>query len=337
MTKTSHLIIARTRLVALVFACLILTLLYAGALPAGAQTPPCTQPPPDDPHPRIARYDTVYVTFDSSVSDPQQRQQILQGMNAWTQANLENGSGIAFVQGPPPSYLSDPTTALFQNMTVSRTVNGVTTVATDVTAITSYGPARSDGSLRSFTVTFNDGALADPGDPSQGIPADPSKGPYYNPSLPGYDTVYRKKTQHELGHPLGAGDIPGAETPGGSVMNGPVRNCPNDNCGHQPLDITPCDKQTVADTYPTLPECDPYAAELCTANLGYMNLFTCQCEGVWYYWNPDPYGGGGYGSPCNHTYSCTPAYTGVWVEDEEGGGHWDMEFDSWACYYEGCY
>jgi hypothetical protein len=79
----------------------------------------------------------VYVTFDPSIpSNSAQKQQILAGMAAWTQANQENGTWISFVEGPPPANMADPTTALFQNMTISRTVNGVTTVATDITAMT---------------------------------------------------------------------------------------------------------------------------------------------------------------------------------------------------------
>lgn len=336
MTKFPHLINPRACLVTLSLASIILTFLYVVVLQVGAQTTPCTTPPPDNPHPRLAKYDTVYVTFDPSIpSNSAQKQQILAAMADWTQANQENGSWISFVEGPPPANMTDPTTALFQNMTISRTVNGVTTVATDITAITTYDATHLDGSLKSFTVTFNDGALADPGDPSQGIPADPTQGPYYNPNLPGFDTVYKKKTHHEFGHTLGLGDVPGAETPGGSVMNGPARNCPNDNCGNQPQDITQCDKNVAAANYITLPTCDPEAASLCEINGGFVNPVTCLCQGITIYYDPN-YGGGG-GGPCNDTYSCTAAYTGVWVDDGGGTGHWDMEFDSWACYYEGCY
>jgi predicted Zn-dependent protease len=55
--------------------------------------------------------------------------------------------------------------------------------------------------------------------------------PYYDPNAAGYDTVFKKKTYHEVGHSLGLCDVVRSlQQPGGSVMNTSVDNCANDVC-----------------------------------------------------------------------------------------------------------
>jgi len=187
-----------------------------GGLSVSSQTPPCTAPPIDpDGHPQYSQGDTVYCEFNSNIT-PDQRDQILRGLNSWSDANQSNNSGVRFVEGPPPAIGNGqiPAQTFFQNGTIYQ--NG--SVATHVTALTTYNGTRPDGSIASTTITFNTGgALADP--------SNPQSGPYYNPNLPippgapsnGYDTVFEKKTRHEVGHPLGLGDITGTQQPRGSV------------------------------------------------------------------------------------------------------------------------
>jgi hypothetical protein len=69
-------------------------------------------------------------------------------------------------------------------------------------------------------------------------PADPNSGPFYNPALPGYDSIFQKETEHETGHGMGLADVdPNCQQSGQSVMNRSVADCPNDNCGMSPLDF----------------------------------------------------------------------------------------------------
>ena len=112
---------------------------------------------------------------------------------------------------------------------------------------------RWDGNkLREVTVFFNEAVLANP--------VDPNSGPYRDPTKPGYDTIYEKNTLHEVGHPMGLNDVPAANREAGkSVMNQGVPNCPNDSgpCSKQPLDVQPCDNDTINSMLQFLPPPPP--------------------------------------------------------------------------------
>ena len=92
--------------------------------------------------------------------------------------------------------------------------------------------AGSDGYLESMTITFN---IFDAG------VSPTSNDPYFDPTQPGYDTIFQKNMQHGMGHGLGLFDASEPQTSGDTVMNNARQNCPNDNCGNQPITVKPCD------------------------------------------------------------------------------------------------
>lgn len=77
--------------------------------------------------------------------------------------------------------------------------------------------------------------------------------PYYDPSKPGYSTVFGKKVRHEAGHTQGL-DEPPNQQPGKSMMNQGA-NCVNDDCDSQPDDVQPCDNTRINQVpgYPSPP------------------------------------------------------------------------------------
>ena len=87
-------------------------------------------------------------------------------------------------------------------------------------------------------------------------------GTYYDPTQPGYSTIFVKKTFHELGHLLGENDEPivsmlqscGGQTAGISVMN---NQCGiNDQGNNQPTGFQLCDANTIS-TNPQIPPPPP--------------------------------------------------------------------------------
>lgn len=169
------------------------------------------------------------------------------------------------------------------------------TVATNFAASFHASSTNPDGTVQSATITFNtNGALANPGDPALGI--QPGTDPFYDPTKTGYDTIFEKESEHEMGHPLGLTDMNGPA--GASVMNGDTSNCPNDNCGRKPVGVTPCDRDVSGQFYsggttpplsgggpcdPSDPTCgrkagcyyDPIAAQSCP---GYYDPTWCLCD-----------------------------------------------------------
>jgi len=211
-----------------------------GEVSTQAQSPcnPETKPPvrsPDSTRPFFRQGDTVYVVIESSINAQGQIDQIWRGLNSWS-----NVAGIQFTPGPPPvpHSSSDPTIIYFQNANLGRVPY----------ASTSYGGTHGDGSLANATITFNTSART--GETA----SSPNDGPFYNPSLPGYDTIFQKETEHEIGHPMGLGDALGIN--GETVMNRSAYDCPNDNCGMKPVEVTPCDKSAAGEVQ-RVPPPDP--------------------------------------------------------------------------------
>src|SRR5881227_394774 len=95
-----HKPLVRRTLIALGFA----AILFAFKLPqVSAQTStPCTSPPIDISHAIFKTGDTVYTTFNNNIQGDE-RNQILSGLNAWTDADSRNGSGVQFNGNPPPT------------------------------------------------------------------------------------------------------------------------------------------------------------------------------------------------------------------------------------------
>jgi hypothetical protein len=216
--------------------------------PAQAQAGPCdpaSKPPvrPTDPNkPFIRQNETVYVIINSSITATTQINQIGAGLASWNSANsMSGGTGIQFTIGAPPANgpfpgNEQPTVIYFQNANLGNP---------NVAAQTTYNGHHADGSLASATITFNTGAMASPGNPSSG--------PFYDPNLPippgqssnGYNTIFQKETEHEIGHPMGLADHNGPN--GGSVMNNAAANCANDVCGRKPVNVAPCDRTSSQD------------------------------------------------------------------------------------------
>ena len=89
-----------------------------------------------------AKDKTVYYDF-GNITDPAIQNQIAGAANLWTAANSSNGSGVRFVQGPPPQGATGYGTITFQTGTVS---NGI--------ANTSYSGV-SGTTFTGATITFD--------------------------------------------------------------------------------------------------------------------------------------------------------------------------------------
>jgi hypothetical protein len=170
------------------------------------------------------RNSTVYYTFDSSVVEQNLIRAAKDAMNAWGNANANNGSGVTFTPASGNANL------VWQQ--------GASTA----------GPANTD-----FTGKF---------DPTDGhitsqititVDAANQGGTWFDPSGT-FPNTFRnqllKACLHELGHTMGLADQAtdrtktcGNETPAGSVMN---QFCGvGDIGGNIPLSIPKCDKQGV--------------------------------------------------------------------------------------------
>lgn len=269
----------------------------AGPCPAGAA------PDQKTSGSRFKQGDAVVAVMDESL-DAGMRGQVSGSLTAWNNLNSQNGSGVYFYDYYAPlegaggsGYVADPTTITYRAGTLYNSDGSVDTATAARFSVTSN---YADGTIHTATLTFNTGgAMAQPGDASQGVPPDPSAGPFYNPNLAGYDTIFQKETGHEIGHGMGLADQNAGQN-GASIMNGAVANCPNDSCGRKPLNPTPCDSSVVAQ--------EPQ-----------------------YHVFYDGGGGGGGGEYYGDYYGgyCTPYYW-VYYESWDGGKTWDIVDVSYA-------
>lgn len=267
-------------------------------------------------------HSTVYVTIDNSLNDAQ-RNQIIQAISEWNHANASyNTSGVQFVIGDPPAGGGNTLhitqgTVYVDNSTNPPTYNttGSGDVATGIAAYTHRDNNDSAGNLTSATIALNTGGALS-------LPTYPNSGPFYDPTKPGYDSVFLKAILHEIGHTMGMADAPGkpnqTQPPQNSVMNLFVGGCPNDYCtiqnqpgGNLPKTVTQCDNDAVNDV--------PSYGEIASGGGGQDPP----------YWNPDPdtsSSGGGY---CYHEYSCHDYYTCTGDKDQM-----DCEYAGTDCYEE---
>jgi len=168
---------------------------------------------------------TVVVSM-SGLSSEQQRQVniALENMNT---NNRANGSNVQFVgHGSGLPGANGQYTLTIQNGSL------------DTGTVAQLDAIPVGGQITSATMTFNTGAATHDGQPGSS--------PYYVQGADGYDTVFIKKTLHELGHAMGLGDSTRPQTAGNSIMNtsrGP--NCQNDVCNNQATSVQPCDNAAI--------------------------------------------------------------------------------------------
>ncbi|MDT5270846.1 MAG: hypothetical protein QOH49_3032 [Acidobacteriota bacterium] len=263
-----------------------------------AQTSTCAagaQPPTDTSHAIIRSGEIVYCIIDNSITDQNEINQISRGLDSW---NAQNSSSIQFVLGAPPangpfSTGVENTVFVFQNGNLGNTPY----------AQTEFTSTHADGSLASATITFNTGGAR---------ASQTGTAPFYDPNLPvppgmssnGYDTIFQKETEHEIGHPMGLNDADGPD--GGSVMNRAAWGCPNDTCGRKPLGVTNCDGST--------------AQQVSNRPLPYTGYTGGGGGGG---------GGGSYDGGGGYYDYCTPYYW-VYYESWDDGKTWDIVDVSYA-------
>jgi hypothetical protein len=68
--------------------------------------------------PRWSAGTTVYYDY-GNITNPAIKAQIKAAADKWTAANANNGSGVSFVEGPPPQGATGYSSATFQTGTVS--------------------------------------------------------------------------------------------------------------------------------------------------------------------------------------------------------------------------
>lgn len=232
----------RTALLALCFSLLSAAV---GTWVGHAQADPCPNGPPNPPNQYFfAQGDQVYVEVSVLFDQFQQpvRSQILSGFASWTEANRTNNSRVTFTPVPPSGA---PQGASIVHVALEVLRNNDGTVNT--TTVARINPVRfhpTTGAIQEATIFFNLGATA----------SDNPSSPFFNTSyyrqdLPGFDTVFKKQTEHETGHLLRLGDTVN-QVPGTSVMNRAVDDCPNDNCNAQANGVQPCDSRAVSNAYP---------------------------------------------------------------------------------------
>jgi hypothetical protein len=213
-----------------------------------------------------APYDLVYVTLASNIDPNTIVPQIVSGFQSWTSANQTNNSRVTF------TFASLYPPACAKRMHVSYRPILDSNGNVDHQAVAMWSASNwntSNNILLAGTVILNsDAHVYDENGNDTGSP-------WYDPSLPGYDTIFAKEIRHETGHSLALGH-PDIELLGASVMNSTPWNCPNDGCGWKPSNITTCDNNAINSGYPTPvdpcqsdpvccgdPCCDPCGGDPC--------------------------------------------------------------------------
>jgi hypothetical protein len=192
------------------------------------QSRACQTPDPGTPTFHWAQNSFVYYTFDVSITDAGEKDQIRNALALWTVANLTvNCSNVVFREGPGGN--------LDYTLTFYNAVTSNPTAVADFTPLNYSTPQNLvfDGRIR-----FNTGLVVN----------DPNGNPVqiFDPTKAGYDTFFTKLALHEIGHSLGlthyTSTHPGAcmnQEHGASVMNDACNA--NDMGNNQATSPTTCD------------------------------------------------------------------------------------------------
>lgn len=190
------------------------------------------------------------------------------------------------------------------------------TVDTNATAVMVPNniSVKEAGVLSDATIFFNTGGATASDDPTSPM----YNQPYFQPGKLGYDTIFRKLTEHETGHAEGLCHIPRADQVDNQlVMNDPRENCPNDICKHQPIEVQSCDTNAVSTVleYFQLPPPPPFPTPIPTP-IPYCEQFPLDC-------NEGGSVGSGYGGrTCYRVYEPHYYYGGV-----QGDPTWDVSVE----------
>ena len=196
---------------------------------------------------------TVYYSLDSSLdaSPGGQQDQIKKGLAAWTTANASNASNVAFLAADQ----THPATLTFQ----------ANTQQSSVPAGWANNPSlNSSGNIASpITVNIYVNARVSCGTTLTCA--------IYNPNVAGYDTIFQKVAEHEIGHGMGLDDVAqdatktcGGQTAGASIMNG-IGWANDTTCNALPIQPVPCDNNTVS-SEPNYPASPPPPPGTCCAS-----------------------------------------------------------------------
>lgn len=214
--------------ISLVLVSFLLCLMVSGA-PIGQPQSSVCPPTTNDGWPKNT---VVYYTFNSNLT-PGQQSQIQNALNAFNIANQSNNSCVSFVAGPAPPNAINPRTIIFQHRTLAAGNPPKTITVLD-----------STGAAKSATVTINPSSTY-----SSGVAI-------FNPTKPGYSTIYQKVALPEIGHTMGLDHTPYNNTiscvgqvAGGSIMNLPCGTNDAPIFGQpsiMPTSVTSCDNQRIS-------------------------------------------------------------------------------------------
>lgn len=247
--------------------CCLLASFAGGGRVMRAQSSPC----PTTGGASWRKDETVYVDLNPNIRRTTTEDQVRAALAEWTVVNMDNGSGVKFDFTHAYDARGTPSGASVLHVWSNALVDSFGFPDQDTRARTQV--VRNEGVvLLEATITFNTNASANP--------LAFGAAPYYDPSAPGYDTVFKKGTHHEAGHTMGL-NHPTDQQAGQSVMNESIicpEDAPNDACNFSPASITTCDDGKVRELYapPPPPPTDPCAERPCPD--GYVwDYAQCRC------------------------------------------------------------
>jgi hypothetical protein len=173
----------------------------------------------------------VTVKLDANLTS-EQKSQIQDAMQKWTEANKTNGSGVSF-------------RAALSGEDVKLTFKNDSALTEPVMTTTTNAGGQSQSSIVRWNLGFKTPGGSLTYDKNLPVP----EGAASN----GYDTIFFKDALHEMGHTMGLGEAPNypdpcAQTPGATVMNGACGTNDagaNNGKGIGSTTITECDQNAV--------------------------------------------------------------------------------------------